>query len=69
MYIIYMEHVLKHIENNKQKNKRKVHARNYHQLQLEQVEKQKEAKRKALAKLTNKRKEEGNDNGETLFKR
>ena len=26
-------------------------------------------KRKALAKLTNKMKEEGNDNGETLFKR
>ena len=57
------------IENNNQKNKRKVHARNYHQLQLEKVEKQKEAKRKALAKLTNKMKEEGNDNGETLFKR
>jgi hypothetical protein len=57
------------IENNNQKEKRKVHARNYHQLQLEKVEKQKEAKRKALAKLTNKMKEEGNDNGETLFKR
>ncbi len=57
------------IENNNQKNKRKVHARNYHQLQLEKVAKQKEEKKKALAKLTNKMKEEGNDNGETLFKR
>ena len=57
------------IENNNQKEKRKVHARNYQQLQLEKVAKQKEAKRKALAKLTIKMKEEGNDNGETLFKR
>ena len=57
------------IENNNQKEKRKVHARNYQQLQLEKVEKQKAEKKKALAKLTNKMKEEGNDNGETLFKR
>ena len=42
------------IENNNQKEKRKVHARNYHQLQLEKVEKQKEAKRKALAKQVSK---------------
>ena len=56
-------------ENNNQKEKRKVHARNYQQLQLEKVEKQKAEKKKALAKLTNKMKEEGNDNGETLFKR
>ena len=57
------------IENNNQKEKRKVHARNYQQLQLEKVSKQKEAKKKALAELTKKMKKESNDNGETLFKR
>jgi hypothetical protein len=57
------------IINDNQKEKRKVHARNYQQLQLEKVAKQKEEKKKALAKLTSKMKEEGNDNGETLFKR
>jgi hypothetical protein len=57
------------IINDNQKEKRKVHARNYQQLQLEKVSKQKEAKKKALAELTNKMKKEVNDNGETLFKR
>ena len=57
------------IENNNQKEKRKVHARNYQQLQLEKVSKQKEAKKKALDELTNKMKKESSDNGETLFKR
>ena len=57
------------IINDNQKEKRKVHARNYQQLQLEKVQKQKEAKKKELAELTIKMKEEGNDNGETLFKR
>jgi hypothetical protein len=57
------------IINDNQKEKRKVHARNYQQLQLEKVSKQKEAKKKALDELTNKMKKEGNNNGETLFKR
>ena len=57
------------IENNNQKEKRKVHARNYQQLQLEKVAKQKAEKKKALDKLTLKMKKESSDNGETLFKR
>ena len=57
------------IINDNQKEKRKVHARNYQQLQLEKVSKQKEAKKKALAELTNRMKKESSDNGETLFKR
>ena len=57
------------IINDNQKEKRKVHARSYQQLQLEKVAKQKEAKKKALAELTNKMKKESSDNGETLFKR
>jgi hypothetical protein len=57
------------IINDNQKEKRKVHARNYQQLQLEKVAKQKAEKKKALDKLTNKMKKEVNDNGETLFKR
>ena len=57
------------IINDNQKEKRKVHARNYQQLQLEKVKKQKEAKKKALTELTNKMKKESSDNGETLFKR
>ena len=41
------------IINDNQKEKRKVHARNYQQLQLEKVAKQKEAKKKELAKQIN----------------
>ena len=40
------------IINDNQKEKRKVHARNYQQLQLEKVQKQKAEKKKALDKLT-----------------
>ena len=57
------------IINDNQKEKRKVHARNYQQLQLEKVAKQKAEKQKALDKLTLKMKKESSDNGETLFKR
>ena len=57
------------IINNNQKEKRKVHARNYQQLQLEKVAKQKAEKKKALDKLTIKMRKESSDNGETLFKR
>ena len=57
------------IINDNQKEKRKEHARNYQQLQLEKVAKQKEAKKKSLTELTNKMKKESSDNGETLFKR
>ena len=57
------------IINDNQKEKRKVHARNYQQLQLEKVQKQKAEKKKALDKLTLKMKKESSDNGETLFKR
>ena len=57
------------IINDNQKEKRKVHARNYQQLELEKVAKQKAEKQKALDKLTLKMKKESSDNGETLFKR
>ena len=57
------------IINDNQKEKRKVHARNYQQLQLEKVSKQKAEKKKALDKLTIKMRKESSDNGETLFKR
>ena len=57
------------IINNNQKEKRKIHARKYQQLQLEKVAKQKAEKQKALDKLTLKMKKESSDNGETLFKR
>ena len=57
------------IVNDNQKEKRKIHARNYQQLQLEKVAKQKAEKQKALDKLTLKMKKESSDNGETLFKR
>ena len=43
--------------------------KDYFERQLDMVAQQKKAKKEALAKLTNKMKEEGNDNGETLFKR
>ena len=57
------------IVNDNQKDKRKIPARNYQQLQLEKVAKQKAEKKKALDKLTLKMKKESSDNGETLFKR
>ena len=57
------------IINDNQKEQRKVHARNYQQLQLEKVAKQKAEKKKALDKLTIKMRKESSDNGETLFKR
>ena len=43
--------------------------KDYFERQLDMVAQQKKAKKETLAKLTNKMKEEGNDNGETLFKR
>ena len=57
------------IVNDNQKDKRKIPARNYQQLQLEKVAKQKAEKKKALDKLTIKMRKESSDNGETLFKR
>ena len=57
------------IVNDNQKDKRKIPARNYQQLQLEKVAKQKAEKKKALDKLIIKMRKESSDNGETLFKR
>ena len=50
------------------KREKKSTGKKLSQLQLEKVAKQKEAKKKALAKITRKMKQKVNDNGEVFLK-